>query len=503
MLKGERMELENYFERYKTHPIMFIGTGFSMRYLKGSFSWEELLKEICTNITDNNEVYYDLKAECKDNDIYDFPMLASKISVLLDVEAKKDRNGKFKEVNDEYYSLCEKGVIINRLKIYIAQIFNSYELKEGCSDEITAFKSSCKNISSIVTTNYDTLIEDITKFVPLIGNDIMLKNNYGSIYKIHGCKTDPNSIVITSQDYNLFETKYELIRAQLIAFFIHNPIIFMGYSVNDNNIKEILETIFSYVPANSQLAEEIRNNFLLVEWEQNSTNTIVTDHDITLASGVQIRINKLKTDDYKMIYEYIEKLNIPISALDIRKVKNVVKDIESGGNIAVRFLNNIDDINNSDIVVAIGDTSSFNYKNVKTNDFFKKYFEIIDESNISMIKVIDELIISSSQYFPVKAFGTVFRFEKYDHLLNQQLEKLDNKRIKLSKIDIQSYKSLQEIVDDQTLGATIQKNMIEKSFYDWCFSKEEYEEYLRSNLYEYHNDSYFRGLLCIFDSNNN
>ena len=94
-------------------------------------------------------------------------------------------------------------------------------------------------IGSIVTTNYDKLIENLFEFNPLIGNQILLSNPYGSIYKIHGCISQPDKIVLTSEDYNKFNTSYELIRAQLLSLFIHNPIIFLGYSINDETIRDI------------------------------------------------------------------------------------------------------------------------------------------------------------------------------------------------------------------------------------------------------------------------
>ncbi len=50
------------------------------------------------------------------------------------------------------------------------------------------------------------------------------------------------------EDYDYFDNKYELIRAQLLSLFIHNPVIFIGYSISDRNIQQILKTIFSYVP---------------------------------------------------------------------------------------------------------------------------------------------------------------------------------------------------------------------------------------------------------------
>lgn len=118
-----------------------------------------------------------------------------------------------------------------------------------------------------------------------IGNDILLSNPYGSVYKIHGCCEEPNKIIISNKDYIEFDTKFELIKAQLLSLFIHNPIIFFGYSVGDDNIKKLLKTIFTYVEANSELANKIKNNFLLVEYGQGVNNETISDHDIVLDNG--------------------------------------------------------------------------------------------------------------------------------------------------------------------------------------------------------------------------
>lgn len=82
------------------------------------------------------------------------------------------------------------------------------------------------------------MIEVVTEFDPLVGNNILLSNPYGSVYKIHGSVENPEELVFTSDDYSEFDQRYDLIRAQLISLFVHNPIVFIGYSVNDVNIKK-------------------------------------------------------------------------------------------------------------------------------------------------------------------------------------------------------------------------------------------------------------------------
>ena len=40
------MNINEFCNQYKTHPVLFVGTGISMRYYRNSSSWEELLKGI-------------------------------------------------------------------------------------------------------------------------------------------------------------------------------------------------------------------------------------------------------------------------------------------------------------------------------------------------------------------------------------------------------------------------------------------------------------------------
>ena len=48
------MLVQEFVEKFKTHPVLFIGTGISLRYLKKSYSWENLLKKIAVDLNENN-----------------------------------------------------------------------------------------------------------------------------------------------------------------------------------------------------------------------------------------------------------------------------------------------------------------------------------------------------------------------------------------------------------------------------------------------------------------
>ena len=191
----------------------------------------------------------------------------------------------------------------------------------------------------------------------------MLSNPYGSVYKIHGCVSDIQNIIITEEDYERFDNRYELIRAQLLSLFIHNPIIFIGYSISDVNIKNILKTIFMCIEPNSKNAERIRKNFLLVEHQKDSISEEIREHDIDIEGFGTIRINKRKTDNYEIIYKSLSNLHLSVSAMDVRKVQDVFKEIKTGGEIKVSITDDLETLKNGEKVLAIG---SINNKNMSS-----------------------------------------------------------------------------------------------------------------------------------------
>ena len=276
------MDITQFFSNYKNHPILFVGAGFSMRYLDGAYSWPALLEKINIELTGNNEIFIDLRRKHNHNDYgVDYSSVAEDLEVVFEESLKQDRNGKFKELNDEYFELAQTDYGISRFKLFISKLVN---IKNTIfvNDEIPLLSNASKNIASVITTNYDHFIEGTLGFRTVIGNELLLSNPYGSVYKIHGCISKPSSIIITKSDYDNFNTKNELIRAQLLSLFIHNPIIFVGYSISDLNIKNVLKTIFSYIPKDTQIADEIRKNFLLIERHENIETLDVITHDIDI-----------------------------------------------------------------------------------------------------------------------------------------------------------------------------------------------------------------------------
>ena len=94
--------------------------------------------------------------------------------------------------------------------------------------------------------------------------------------------------------------------------------------------------------------------------------------------------------------------------MDIRKVQNIVKDIQSGGDIKVQIEENIDGMSNNEKVLFIGSKNNIRYIFQTTKDILANYFTIIEDKNEQFLEVINNIRISKNQYFPAFAFSKMF-----------------------------------------------------------------------------------------------
>lgn len=494
------MDIQEFVSKFKNHPVLFIGTGFSLRYLTHSYSWDNLLSHISFELTGNPEFYYDIKAESEINGEYRYDILATKLESEFNTILSKERDGKFKDINDIFYEKMKDSIKTSRFKIYISSLLKKLEIKPEMQNEIDSLIKTRKNIGSIITTNYDQLIEELFDFSPLIGNNILLSNPYGSVYKIHGCTSDYNNIIITEDDYNKFNNKYELIRAQLLSLFIHNPIIFIGYSISDTNIKQLLRTVFSYVDLNTNLAKNIRDNFLLVEYSKDDMSTEIVEHDIDIEGMSIIRINKIKTDNYNAVYNAISQLVLPVSAMDIRKVQKVWNTIKSGGEIKVKITENLDSLKNEEMVIAVGSEKTIQYVYQTKSEMMENYFKIIDESNHQLIELLNKQKIQTSQFFPIFAFSRICQsLENVIDYKKQQIRKLDEhyKRTHESMNCENMHTTVESIFSDENISNSKKLDCIYHSYFNDKIPHENIKEYLMNSDLKTSTD--YRRLLCLYD----
>lgn len=177
------MKIQEFISNYHNHPVLFVGTGLSLRYLENSYSWDSLLQKVASEFNPDPEYYLDIKAEHMEGNAYTYEKIATQLEEDFNQYLKENRHGKFEYINDIFYENMKQGIKISRFKLYLSDLLKEIKIKESVQQEIVELKKARKNISSVITTNYDYMIEQMFSFHPLIGNNILLSNPYGSVYK--------------------------------------------------------------------------------------------------------------------------------------------------------------------------------------------------------------------------------------------------------------------------------------------------------------------------------
>ncbi|MGZ9432452.1 SIR2 family protein [Mycoplasma sp. 613B] len=408
-------------------PVLFIGSGFSKRYLVKSYTWRELLETIYKELLESTSK---LSQEEKENSflelVYkyknDYSLIAEEMEKEFNYLVKMDQVGKWKEINEDFYkNYLKEEKWISRFKLFIKNKLEKIEINEDSyKEEINLFQKASQYFYCIITTNYDKLLETILndkkintedniKFKPLIGDKIAFEKDVGTIHKIHGCVTSPEDIIITKSDYMRFENEYKLIKSRILSLFIKQPVIFLGYAINDSNIKNMLKIIYEYAKSNikdkEKILKNIENSFLFIEYTKeeikNPEFETVEKYNIKFENNEKIIISKFKTDKYKKVFDSIIKAGFSKKAIDIYKIYDLIPTPDLIPNFKL---------------------------NVTSLDLIKSYFEINEkEEKIYYLDYINDILINKIEIISFFGFYQFNRNrKKIESFLKQQCNKLND-----------------------------------------------------------------------------
>ncbi len=101
-------------------------------------------------------------------------------------------------------------------------------------------------IRTWVTTNYDDLIEQALReagerFTQVVRDQDLpyISADTTTLVKLHGDRGQPDTIVITQQDYNTFFRRFPRIKDKLTGLLLEKTFLFVGYSVSDPDFYQI------------------------------------------------------------------------------------------------------------------------------------------------------------------------------------------------------------------------------------------------------------------------
>lgn len=184
--------------------------------------------------------------------------------------------------------------------------------------------------------------------------------------------------------------------------------------------------------------------------------------------------------------------------MDVRKVQNIVKEIYAGGNIGVKITEDLDSLSNADKILAIGSSKTIQYHYQTATETMANYFAVIEEANSHVIGLIDKYKIQSSQFFPIFGFYEINpSVSAAEKLKKQQIEKLDAADAGIPPRSQRIYKTIAEILDDNSLPPSAQANAIFYNFRNRSLSLSDCEFYLKNHPEKSKTD--YRKLLCAYD----
>lgn len=215
---------------------------------------------------------------------------------------------------------------LNPFKYYVAKILKELTLDPSLPNynEIQYLVQNQNKIAGVITTNYDSILENIFKdFTVLVGQDsLLLANtlNIFEIFKIHGCTKSPNSIVLNEKDYEHFNKKLKYLSAKLLTIFIEHPIIFVGYGLGDVNIRKLFQEIAECLT--TEQLERIKDNFIFIlpafgAKESYGKREIVFDKH-------SIIINEFVLNDYSIVYQALSRIQSSLPIKIARKLQDMV-----------------------------------------------------------------------------------------------------------------------------------------------------------------------------------
>ncbi|MGN0619230.1 MAG: SIR2 family protein [Ruminiclostridium sp.] len=220
--------------------VIFVGAGVSKN--SGVCSWWELVRDIAKrigydDICEKCATKYEHHSECGDG--YEFCSSNSdccwKYNFSADDFLKIPQYFFDTKGETEYYDFLEKTFC----KSYTPNDIDKLIIE--------------LNPEQIITTNYDHLLEDVKN--PNVGSyaiikcdrDLLEQNGRRYIIKMHGDIDDIRKIVLKEDDYLKYSQNHIIIETYIKSLLIDKTFLFVGYSLNDNNLSLIMSYIDYFV----------------------------------------------------------------------------------------------------------------------------------------------------------------------------------------------------------------------------------------------------------------
>jgi SIR2-like domain len=311
-------DLKVHLDQLPAAPFLFAGAGLSRRYL-GLDGWEALLRRYA-EVAGKPFEYYAASADG------DFPKIASLIAADLHEPWWNDAS--FEDSRELYKDVVHGSQSALKAEVSkgLRDCLDSLPKSGALAKELDQLRGA--TVDGVITTNYDPLIEHVfPEYEVFVGQDQMLFANpqgIGEIYKIHGSCEAPDSLVLTAEDYERFNERNAYLAAKLLTVFVEHPVVFLGYSLSDRNVFQIIRSIAS-VLTNDRIGE-LQDRLIFIEWDENAKNPALRPIPF-VADAYTVPMLGATVSDYKDVFEVLGSVERRFSARMLRQLKERVYEL--------------------------------------------------------------------------------------------------------------------------------------------------------------------------------
>lgn len=317
------MTIQEVVARFNTTPFIFAGSGITRRYY-GLPDWVGLLTVFAERVKADTFAYrsYESKAGYESNPERKLPLIASLIEADFNELWFNDAPG-IRTNSTSVLDAVEQGCSPFKAEIGAYIKSKSIVLEEYTAEVAKLQEISRQNISGIITTNYDEFFENtVDGYAVYVGQDELVFSQLqgiAEIYKIHGSVAQPKSIIINQNDYEVFRNKGKYLAAKLMTVFMEYPIIFMGYSLSDQDIQQILSDIVLCLPDDK--VSRMQTRLIFVEYKPDEPGEEVSSNAISV-NGKVIEMTKISLSDFSILYDALARKKAAFPVKILRRFKD-------------------------------------------------------------------------------------------------------------------------------------------------------------------------------------
>lgn len=436
------MRLHDLVEGFPTTPFLFMGSGMTMRYL-GLPNWKSLLVHFARQVSDDEFAYnaYEQRAKQMDNPEGVMPRIAELIENDYNERWYADKT--IRTLDESELECVRTGTSPFKAEI-ASYIKKNSQIKAEYQKEVVQLeKLAERNLSGVITTNYDSFIEDhFSGYKTYVGQGELIFSaiqGIAEIYKIHGSVSDPSSIVIDEQDYEKFDNQKAYLAAKLMTIFVEYPIIFMGYSLSDSNIRKIIESIVRCLTP-SQLSS-LKNRFIFVEYVAGKNGVDVMPVEMVVGDET-FPMTKIVLSDFSLLYD---QLALKESKLPVRLLRHFKQDlyeyVMTNNPTETMRVASIDDtrVSDDDLVLAIGKTSDIGihglsgingdewYRNIVLGDLKFSADELLQNAFFNLLSKnsgyvpVNKLLFNAKNKYP--EIEQIAQKHDFEHIISNTIKK--------------------------------------------------------------------------------